>query len=308
MGDIASLVVRRVLSAIFVVFLVVTFVFFFMRLAGDPVLALVGENATPEEIAAATSRLGLDQPVMAQYREYLSGLLRGDFGDSYRFGVPALPLVIERLPATLVLAVLSLGLTVAIAIPVGVLSALKPGSFVDSFSRVTAVIGQTVPVFWLGIVLIIVFAVNLSLLPAGGLDSWRSLVLPAVTLSAYSVPLTMRLTRSSMLEVLHQDYIRSAKAKGIGRTRLLVNHALRNASIPIVTVIALRAGHVLSGAVVLEQVFAYPGMGRLAVQAMLLSDYNVIQAFVFVTAVIVVTVNLVVDVAYGLLDPRIRVA
>jgi peptide/nickel transport system permease protein len=197
---------------------------------------------------------------------------------------------------------------VVVAVPIGIVSALKPGSALDNFSRVTAVVGQTVPVFWLGIILIIVFAVQLSLLPAGGRDSWQSLVLPAIALSAYSIPLTMRLARSSMLDILQQDYIRAAKAKGISRSRVLINHALRNASIPIVTVVALRAGHVLSGAVVLEQVFAYPGMGRLAVQSMLLSDFNVIQAFVFVTAVIVVTVNLVVDVAYGIIDPRIRLA
>jgi peptide/nickel transport system permease protein len=308
MGDVAALIVRRVLSAFFVLLLVISFVFFFMRLAGDPVVALVGDNATQEEIDAARVRLGLDDPVLVQYGRYLSGISQGDFGNSYRFGVPALPLVLERLPATLQLSLISLLLTVVVAVPIGIVSALKPGSALDNFSRVTAVVGQTVPVFWLGIILIIVFAVQLSLLPAGGRDSWQSLVLPAIALSAYSIPLTMRLARSSMLEVLQQDYIRAAKAKGISRSRLLINHALRNASIPIVTVVALRAGHVLSGAVVLEQVFAYPGMGRLAVQSMLLSDFNVIQAFVFVTALIVVTVNLVVDVAYGIIDPRIRLA
>lgn len=308
MGDVAALVIRRVLSSALVLFVVVTAVFFFMRLAGDPVTALVGDNATEQDVLEARQRLGLDRPVMDQYVTYLSGVLHGDFGSSYRFGTPALPLVLERLPATLKLSVIALALTVLVAVPIGVISALKPGSIIDTVSRMVAVIGQTVPVFWLGILLIILFAVRLAVLPAGGLDTWQSLVLPGIALSAYSIPLTMRLSRSSMLEVLGQDYIRSARAKGVSRIRVLVNHALRNASIPIVTVVALRAGHILSGAVVLEQVFAYPGMGRLAVQSMLLSDYNVIQAFVFVTALIVVSINLVVDIAYGVIDPRIRVS
>lgn len=308
MGDVAALVIRRVLSSALVLFVVVTAVFFFMRLAGDPVTALVGDNATEQDVLEARQRLGLDKPVMDQYVTYLSGVLHGDFGSSYRFGTPALPLVLERLPATLKLSVIALALTVLVAVPIGVISALKPGSIIDTVSRMVAVIGQTVPVFWLGILLIILFAVRLAVLPAGGLDTWQSLVLPGIALSAYSIPLTMRLSRSSMLEVLGQDYIRSARAKGVSRIRVLVNHALRNASIPIVTVVALRAGHILSGAVVLEQVFAYPGMGRLAVQSMLLSDYNVIQAFVFVTALIVVSINLVVDIAYGVIDPRIRVS
>ena len=308
MGDVAALIARRVISAVFVVFLVMTFVFFFMRLAGDPVVALVGDNATPAEIEAARVRLGLDEPLLVQYGQFLDGVIHGDFGLSYRFGVPALPLVLERLPATLALAVISLVMTVLIAIPIGLLSALRRGSLIDNVSRVGAVIGQTIPVFWLGILLIITFAVHLAILPAGGLDGWQSLILPSVALSAYSIPLTMRLSRSSMLEVMGQDYIRAARAKGISRSRLLTNHAFRNAAIPIVTVVALRAGHVLSGAVVLEQVFAYPGMGRLAVQSMLLSDYNVIQAFVFVTALIVVAVNLIVDILYGVIDPRIRLS
>lgn len=308
MGDVAALVIRRVLSSALVLFVVVTAVFFFMRLAGDPVTALVGDNATEQDVQEARQRLGLDEPVMDQYVTYLSGVLHGDFGSSYRFGTPALPLVLERLPATLKLSVIALALTVLVAVPIGVISALKPGSIIDTVSRMVAVIGQTVPVFWLGILLIILFAVRLAVLPAGGLDTWQSLVLPGIALSAYSIPLTMRLSRSSMLEVLGQDYIRSARAKGVSSIRVLVNHALRNASIPIVTVVALRAGHILSGAVVLEQVFAYPGMGRLAVQSMLLSDYNVIQAFVFVTALIVVSINLVVDIAYGVIDPRIRVS
>lgn len=307
MGDVAVLVIRRVLSSLLVLFVVVTAVFFFMRLAGDPVAALVGDNATEQDVLEARQRLGLDEPVMVQYRTYLANVVRGDFGSSYRFGTPALPLVLERLPATLQLSVIALALTVVVAVPIGVLSALKPGSIVDTVSRMVAVVGQTIPVFWLGILLIILFAVQLAVLPAGGLDTWTSLILPGIALSAYSIPLTMRLARSSMIEVLGQDYIRSARAKGLSRVRVLVNHALRNASIPIVTVVSLRAGHILSGAVVLEQVFAYPGMGRLAVQSMLLSDYNVIQAFVFVTALIVVSINLIVDIAYGIIDPRIRV-
>ena len=308
MNEILAMVVRRTGSAIVVLFLVVTFIFFFMRAAGDPVLLLVGERATPEAIARVEARLGLDKPVMVQYGEYLQGIVTGDFGDSSRYRTDAMGLVLDRLPATFTLGGLAIALAVVIAVPVGVLSAFRPGSRGDSVARLVAVIGQSMPIFWAGILLIIVFSVNLGVLPAGGSGTWAHAILPALCLSFYSIPITMRLARSSMIDVLGQDYVRTARAKGLREPIVLVRHALRNAAIPIVTVVALRVGGVVAGTIVIEEVFAYPGLGRLVLGSMLEYDYAVIQAYVFVVASMVVGINLLVDILYGVLDPRVRVA
>jgi peptide/nickel transport system permease protein len=217
-------------------------------------------------------------------------------------------LVLERIPATFQLGGMAILLAVIIAVPVGILSALKPGSIADSISRFVAVIGQSIPVFWLAIVLIVVFALKLNWLPAGGRGTFAQLILPAFCLSFLSIPMTMRLTRSTMLEVLGQDYIRTARAKGLRAPVVILRHALRNAAIPIITVLGLRIGHIMAGAIMIEEVFAYPGVGRLALGSMLNYDFSVIQAFVFAVAVMVVTTNLVVDILYGVVDPRVRVS
>ena len=308
MGDLASLILRRTISGAFALLLVVSFVFFFMRFAGDPITVLVGEEATQEAVEAALAQHGFDRPVWVQYLDYLGGVLQGDFGVSLRYDAPALPLVLERLPATMRLAGIAIVLAVAVSVPVGIYSALKPGSLVDSISRVVAVLGQSMPVFWLGILLIILFSVRFRLLPAGGAGTWQHLILPSMTLAVYSVPLTMRLVRSSMLDVLGQEYVKTARSKGLAERTVIVRHAFRNAMIPVITVIAIRVGHIITGSVVLEQVFAYPGLGRLAIQSMQVMDYFVIQAFVFVVAALVIIVNLIVDILYGLVDPRVRVS
>jgi peptide/nickel transport system permease protein len=308
MGDVANLIVRRLLSAIFVLWVVVTFIFFFMRLAGDPVTAVAGESATQEQIDAALARYGFDRPILVQYFDYLGGIFQGDFGESLRYtGQPAMALVLERLPATLALGGLAFLLGLVIAIPLGIISALRPGSVVDSATRVLAVLGQSMPVFWLGILLILLFSVNLHLLPSGGSGSFINLILPSVTLAVYSIPLSLRLVRSAMLEVLNQEYVTTARAKGVRESVVIIRHALRNALIPVITVLALSLGHLITGAVVLEQIFSYPGLGRLAIASMQQMDFFVVQAFVLVVAGIIVLVNLLVDVLYGLVDPRIRV-
>lgn len=307
MGDIAVTVLRRALTGLVTVFVLMTIVFFLVRTLGDPVEILAGPDALPEQIEAIRLRLGLDVPLYQQYVDYVASLLGGDAGESWRTGQPAAAMVVTRMPATLQLGAIAIGLAALIAIPVGVISALKPGSVIDSLSRVVAVLGQSMPVFWLGILLILVFAVGLGWFPAGGRDGWASLVLPGVTLSVYSIPLTMRLTRSAMLEVLNRDYITTARSKGLPERRVIMRHALRNAMIPVITVLALRVGHVLGGVLVLESVFAYPGVGRLAAESILTRDFPVIQFFVMFIALVVIFANLLADLLYTVVDPRIRV-
>jgi peptide/nickel transport system permease protein len=231
---------------------------------------------------------------------------QGDFGESYRHHQPAFPLVIERLPATLQLAFAALLVSLVLALPAGILAALKRGTAFDVISRMVALLGQAMPTFWLGLMLILLFAVRLKWLPPNGRGGIEYLVLPALTLGAYSAALTMRLLRSSLLEVLGKDYIRTGRAKGLRESSVVLRHALKNAAIPVVTVLGLQMGRLLAGAVVTETVFGYGGMGLLAVQAILGRDLTVVQAFVMVAAVIILAINLVVDLLYAVLDPRIR--
>lgn len=308
MGDLGGLVLRRVLYGAVALWILVTLVFFVTRYVGDPVVALAGTDPSEELLANIRTRLGLDRPVWEQYVVYVRDVLRGDFGTSYRLGRPAMSLVLERLPATLALTGIALGLAALIAIPIGVVAAVRPGSLVDSVARVFAVLGQSMPVFWLAILLIIFFAVQLRVLPAGGTGTVRHLILPGLALSVYSIPLTMRLTRSGLLEVLNKDYIRTARSKGLAEWEVVVKHGLRNALIPVITVIALRLGHIVSGAIVLEEVFAYPGIGRLAIQAMLLRDFPVMQSFIVVVAISIMLINLLADILYKVADPRVRVS
>jgi peptide/nickel transport system permease protein len=307
MGPLAPIILKRIGSGALTVLLVVTFVFFLMRVIGDPVSGLAPEDATQEQLDAIRARLGLNVSLLEQYINFLSGIVRGDLGDSYRNGQPATELVMERLPATVELAAAALGLAVIIAIPIGVISAVRPGSFIDSASRIFAVLGQSLPVFWLAILLIIFFAVDLGWLPSGGRGGIEYLILPALALSVYSVPLTMRLTRSALLEVLGKDYIRTGRAKGLREWEVVVKHGLRNSMIPVITVLALRVGTVISGAIILEEVFAYPGIGRLGVQALQTNDFPVIQAFVVFITVVTVAINLIVDILYTIVDPRVRI-
>ncbi len=298
---------RGVVSGAVTILLLINLLFVLVRLVGDPVASLVPDSATPAEVAAIEARLGLDESVPRQYVTFLGDVASGDFGDSYRSGRPAMDLVLERVPATFQLAGVAFLLAVVVAVPLGVLSAVKPGSVIDVCSRFLAVLGQSLPIFWLAILLILLFGVRLGWLPTGGRGGLESLVLPGVALSMSTIPLTMRLTRSAMLEELDKDYITTAVSKGLNSTVVVLRHALRNALMPIVTILGLRIGALVSGAIVVEEVFSYPGLGRLGIAALLNRDYPVIMAFVVFVAVVTVVVNLLVDISYTLINPRLRV-
>ena len=297
---------KRLLSAIIVIIGVTAIIFIISRLSGDPVDLMLGLEATPESRAALRHALGLDQPIHIQYLIFLVNAFKGDFGVSIRHGVPAMQLVLERLPNTLVLTLATIGLAVAVAIPIGIVSALKHNTVIDYAGMVFTFVGQSIPSFWLGILLILLLGVRLRVLPISGIGTPAHIVMPAITLSSFMLASLARLTRSSMLETLNRDYIRTAKAKGLRYSTVIIRHALRTALIPVVTVLGLQFAGLMGGAVITEQIFAYPGVGWLAIAAIYARDFPVVQAVVFVVSVIVVLANLIVDVVYTYLDPRIR--
>lgn len=299
-------IVQRLLLGILVLLGVSVTVFGLTFLGGDPARALLPLNTDPEDVELFRHKAGLDQPVPVQYVNFLSRAVRGDFGESFRYREPAMGVVLERLPATLTLAVAGMLVALLIGIPLGILAGLHRGSYVDMFARMVAMLGQSVPGFWLAIVLILVFSVTLRWLPVSGSAGWQSLVLPAIVVGSFTAATIARLLRSSLINVMGKEYIRTAQAKGLRDNQVLVGHALKNAAIPVVTVIALQFGALLGGAVIAEVVFAYPGMGRLMVQSISARDVPVIQAFVTVTATIVVLVTLFLDLVYTWLDPRIQ--
>jgi peptide/nickel transport system permease protein len=303
---VAAFIARRVGRGLLTLWIVVTAVFFGLRLTGDPVVLLLGSDAPTEAYDRMRAKLGLDAPAPVQYVRYLGLAAAGDFGDSLRERRPAAAVVLERLPATLELAAAALLLAICLGVPAGVLAALHRNGPLDRALMAVAFVGQSVPAFFLGIVLILAFSLWLRLLPSGGRGSWQQLLMPALTLSTYGIASLARLTRSAVLEVLHQDYVRSARAKGLRERRVLFAHVLRNATIPVVTVLGLQVGQAISGAVVTETVFAWPGMGRLIAGAVFSRDYPVIQFAVLLIAASVVAVNVVVDLLYGVLDPRVR--
>lgn len=300
------LVRTRIWQSAIVLFFVVTIAFVITRLSGDPVLLLISPDATNEEIAAARKRLGFDQPLAVQYVKYLGQAVQGDFGESLRYSQPALPLVIERLPATLELALFALGVSMTISLTLGVLAAVRRGSIIDQASMVIALAGQALPVFLLGILAILAFSVQLRWLPTSGRGGIEHLVLPGFTLGLYSTARLTRLVRAGMIETLGQDYIRTARSKGLSERIVVVRHALRNTLLSVITVVGIELGSLLGGAVVVETVFAWPGMGLLAVQAINSRDFPIVLAEVAVIGAIIILINLVVDLLYGVLDPRIR--
>jgi peptide/nickel transport system permease protein len=297
---------RRFAEFAVVILGVLTIVFLLQRLSGDPTGLLLPIDA-PEEVRAELRRqLGLDRPLLVQYLRFLGEVATGNLGESYRFREPALGLVLDRLPATLLLAGASLVLSIAVALPLGILAAVRRNSWVDTLATGFSLIGQAAPVYWIGLLAILLFSVQWRLLPSMGGGSWQALILPAVTLAFYSTARIMRLTRSAMLDVLHQDYVRMARAKGLSEPVVLTKHALRNAAIPIVTIIGLQFGGLLGGAVITETVFAWPGVGRLAVNAVHQRDFPVVQAVTLVIAVSFALINLLVDLLYVALNPRVR--
>lgn len=299
---------RRVVHSLIAVWGVLTIVFLILHLSGDPVLLLVPQGATEQDIGRLRHDMGLDRPLVAQYSIFLWNAVRGDFGRSFLQRQPALDLVFDRVPATLLLSSVALLLSVTVGVTVGVVSAWKRNSWWDRIAMVLALIGQATPSFWIGIMAILIFAVWLKWLPPSGYGSPQQLILPAVTLGVLSMATTARVTRSSMLEILGQDFIRVARAKGLGERNILLRHALRNAGIPVVTLVALELGVMLSGAVIVETIFAWPGIGRLAVESILARDFPVVQAIVFLSSVIYILLNLLTDLVYTLIDPRIRLS
>ena len=281
-------------------------VFLILHLTGDPALLLLPPDASAEDIAKFRTAMGFDDPWPVQYLRFLKGAVRGDFGESVRHGEPAMGLVLERLPATFELAGAGLLIALCLAIPAGIVSAVRRNTAVDYVSTVVALLGQAMPTFWLGIMLILVFSVRLSWLPSSGRGDIEHLILPAITLGLFTTARITRLTRSGMLEVLGQDYIRTARAKGVSEPPVVWKHALKNASIPIVTIVGIELGTLLGGSVITETIFAWPGVGRLSVQAIFNRDYPVVQAAVFLLASTFVIVNFLVDIVYTYLDPRIR--
>ena len=299
-------VTRRLLHTALVTLGVVTLAFVALRLSGDPAATMLPGDASVDELRDLRHALGLDQPLHVQYVTFLGGAVRGDFGDSFRHQQPAFGLVLERLPATLELAFAALLLAVAVALPLGIVAAIYRGRAVDMLAMGFAVVGQATPYFWMGIMLILVVSVELGWLPTSGRGGWPHLILPAVTLGTHFAASLARLTRTSMLEVLGQNFVTTARAKGLGEPRVVLAHALKNAAVPVVTLIGLQFGTLLGGAVVTETIFAWPGVGRLAVQSIFVRDYPVVQAGVLVLALVFVAINLAVDLLYGTLDPRIR--
>ena len=297
---------RRILQSVLVLFGVSFVVFGILFLTGDPALVLLPPDATVEDVAKFRTAMGFDRPFLVQYGRFLSGALQGDFGQSVRHGEPAFDLVMERMPATFELSGAALLIALCLAIPAGIVSAVRRNSVLDYFSTVVALLGQSMPTFWLGIMLILLFSVQLNLLPSSGRGGWEHMLLPAVTLGLFTTARITRLTRSGMLEVLSQDYIRTARAKGVANPPVVWKHALKNAAIPIVTIVGIELGTLLGGSVITETIFAWPGVGRLSVQAIYNRDYPVVQAAVFTLSATFVLVNLIVDLLYTYLDPRIR--
>ena len=280
--------------------------FAMLFITGDPALAMAGDQWTPEQIDQFRRDMGFDRPWIVQYGEFLWRAVQGDFGVSLRQRQPTFTLIMERMPATLELAFAALVISVVVALPIGIISASRRNSAADNLGMLFALIGQSVPVFWLGLMLILVFGVYLRVLPVAGRGSWEHLILPAFSLATFSLARNARIIRSSLLEVLGQDYVRTARAKGLRERVVLYQHALRNALIPVVTLIGLEFGTLLGGAIITETIFAWPGVGRLTVQAIFARDLPLVQTAVTVLATVFVLLNLLVDLLYTYLDPRIK--
>lgn len=298
---------RQVIQLVIVVIGISMITFFLLHLTGDPVVMLLPYDAGKEEMERFRVAMGFDKPLYVQYWRFLRGAVQGDFGRSLYMEQSAFLLVWERLPATLLLTVAGMIIAIGVAVPLGIISAVKRYSFVDNLCTMFAISGQAMPIFWLGIMLIIVFAVQLRMLPASGYGTWKHLVLPAITLGMFQAPITMRLVRSGMLEVLNQDYVRTVRAKGLTENAVLLKHAFKNVCIPVITIVGLQFGQLLGGAIVTETVFAWPGVATKTVDAIRNQDFPVVQAGVFLLAIFIVSVNLLVDVIVGAIDPRIRV-
>lgn len=298
--------VKRIAQSLVTLVALSVIIFCLTRFTGDPIVLMLPDDATAEDIAQLQTALGLDKPLPVQYWRFVSRAVRGDFGRSIRGQMPVMDMILDRLPNSVKLGLVSLGITLIIAIPLGVMAAVNKGTAIDSLANVVAVLGQSLPQFWVGIVLIQVFAVQLRLLPVAGTGSVYHYILPAFTLGWFLVAGIMRLLRSSMLEVLDSEFVKLARIKGLSARAVIWKHALKNALIPVLTYAAIYLAILITGAILVETVFAWPGLGQLVYQGIVYRDFPVVQAVVMLTALVVVTVNLLVDIAYAYIDPRIR--
>jgi peptide/nickel transport system permease protein len=299
-------VLGRLASGVIVILLALTAVFFMLRLSGDPVLLLAPMDTSRADLDEIRERMGFNDPLVVQFGRFMGDALQGDFGDSSRERRPAVEVVLGRLPATLQLGATSLVISILVGVPLGVVSAVRHGTGWDKLARVISVAGQAIPGFWLGVLLIMLFSVELGWLPTSGRGTAEHIIMPAITLAALSTARYARLTRSTMLDVLGQDYIRTARAKGLTGWIVLTRHAMKNASVSLITMTGLEVGRLIEGAVVVEQVFAWPGMGRVTVQALLNRDFAVVTAAVMLFAVMYTLLNLLADLAYGWANPQVR--
>ena len=279
-----------------------------LRAAGDPAIAIAGEGASAADIEYIRQQFGFDRPLMLQYVSWFAGAISGDFGTSTYFSMPVSKLLVERLPITLILGVCALTFSIALAVPLGILAAVRANSFIDRVALTISVLGQAMPNFWFALMLILILSVWFPLLPPSGNESWQHFIMPTLVLGYYSTPAVMRLTRSGMLEVLRSDYIRTARAKGLPTRHVLFKHALRNAVIPVVSLSAVQFGYMLGGSIIIESIFALHGIGQLAWESIARADLPTVQAIVLVLSMIYVLLNLVGDLLNAWLDPRIRVA
>ena len=300
--------IRRIVVALLVAATVMTLAFVMTRLSGDLATSIAGPNATQADIDAIRKAYGLDQPVITQFLDWVSRATMGDLGDSFFFKKRVSSLIGERMPVTLTLGLTGLMIALVVSLPLGILAAVKENTAFDRAVQVVALLGQAMPSFWLGLVLMIVFGLQLGWLPISGTDSWQSFIMPGVVLAFSAIPALMRLTRAGMIQAMGSDYIRTARAKGLSRASILLKHALRNAAIPVVAIAAVQLGFMLGGSIVIEQVFALHGVGFLAWESIAKNDFPVVQAVVLVLAVIYVGLTMLADMMNALLDPRLRSA
>lgn len=304
-----NFIITRLVGAIIVVFGVVTLVFFLIHLVpGDPAEFMLGEYARPADLAGMRVSMGLDKPLLVQYLLYMKSVLVLDFGDSFLYQKPVTEIISVKLPASAELAIASLLVAVLIAVPLGVVAAVKKDTWIDRGAMAFSLLGVSIPNFWLGPLLILMFSIGMGWFPVSGREGWSSLVLPAITLGTALAAILSRMIRSSLLEVLNEDYIRTAHAKGLSRFQVIIKHGLRNALLPVITLVGIQLGALLGGAVITETVFAWQGIGKLTVDAIMSRDYPMVQACILFISLFYVTVNIVTDLIYVWIDPRIRTA
>ncbi len=300
------LILIRLVQGVMTAFLVFTVVFFIMRLSGDPTMLFLPAEATQADMVRFRQEMGWDRPLVVQYVRYLGDVVRGDFGNSLAYEAPALGVVLDRLPATLELTAVAFLLTVLIAIPAGLIAAVRPNTLISRIVMFVALVGQAMPGFWLGVMMILLFSVTFRLLPTGGRGGLANLIMPSIVLGSWGAAKITRLVRAGMSEVLTQDYIRTARGKGMTERAVILTHALRNALLPVLSALGLTVGAMLGGAIITETVFAWPGVGRLIVQSVLKRDFPVVQVSTVLLAAIFILSNLLVDILYTVVDPRIR--